>query len=137
MNRAAPSFAGIVVSVSSIMAPATAQTCTPQWWNANQGLVPQFSTALVPHVFAEFDQDGSGPLPRHLYTAGFFTFDDGMVLTPGIARWDGFQWTSVAQGLGAGGINIVLALAEYDRDGAGPLLPSLIAGGLFGNAGSV
>lgn len=136
MNRAVPSLGGCVISLSLIV-PASGQGCSPQWWEANSGLAPQIYDLIVPHCFTEFDQDGPGPLPRHLYTAGFFSFDDGMVLTPGIARWDGFEWSSVAQGLGAGGTNFIFGLSGYDADGPGPGLSRLVACGTFANAGNV
>lgn len=136
MNRAVPSLGGCVISLS-LAVPASGQGCSPQWWEANQGMVPQIYEILVPQIFGEFDADGPGPLPRHLYVGGFFSFDDGMMLTPGVARWDGFSWTSVGQGLGAGGINNILALGNYDPDAGGPMQPWLIAGGYFGNSGGV
>ncbi len=126
-----------VIVVSFCTSRAAGQPCTPQWWDASQALRPVIYDLVVPHVFAEFDSDGSGPLARHLYVAGFFTFDAGGLATTGIGRWDGFEWTHVGYGVGTGGLDFVFTLTSFDPDGGGAGNARLIAGGYFGSAGFV
>jgi len=96
-------------------------SCAPAW-------VPTFGPAPGAServwAFEHFD-DGSGPA---LFIAGTFN-TVGNVLSPGIARWNGSEWSSVGGGTNAG----VIALAVFD-DGTGP---ALFAGGNFTSAGGV
>lgn len=71
--------------------------------------------------------DGGGEGPS-LYAAGEFLLAGG-VLASGVARWDGFQWNPLGDGLDGA----VSALTIYD-DGAGP---ALHAGGDFLASGAV
>lgn len=80
------------------------------------------------NALATFRTSASGP--ERLAAAGAFTSVDG-VSASRIAEWDGMAWTNL--GLGADGE--VFAATEFDRDGAGPLAPVLVAGGSFGSAG--
>jgi hypothetical protein len=82
------------------------------------GIAPLISSLAV------FD-DGSGPA---LYAGGTFGGLGG-VLTNGLGRWDGQQWSAVGGGLDGS----VHALAVHD-DGTGP---ALYAGGPFTSAGGV
>jgi hypothetical protein len=116
-----------VVALTSL---ATAQTCTPAWWVAANGLAPR-QNWIVPLTFAEFDPDGPGPLSHSIYVGGFFNFNGGSGVSASIARWDGILWQGAATGLGGSGIDSVMDLVAWDPDGAGQQVPLLVAGGSF------
>ncbi len=84
------------------------------------------------YALCTWDLDGTGPLPPHLIAGGMFT-SAGPTGAKGVARWDGADWHP----LGTGIVVAVMALAPFDRDGAGPEPAHLIAGGAFQNAGGV
>lgn len=93
---------------------------------------------LVPHPSLDPVQDmvvfdeGSGPV---LFIAGVFA-NAGGVSAPGVARWDGGQFSGLAGGApinGFGEVSAVFDLAVYD-DGLGGG-PALYAGGLFADLG--
>lgn len=121
-----------VVSSCSIAAASAGQTCTPTWWVADNGLASITGT-IPPYILAsqEFDRDGPGPLPREFYIGGVFSFTGNTQASASIARWDGLMWTGVDTGLGSSGIDRVMDLAVWDRDGAGPGKPVLVAVGAF------
>lgn len=60
----------------------------------------------------------------NLVVGGSFS-DAGGAGAARVARWDGAAWSALGGGLSA----MVFALAEFDRDGAGPEPPGLVAGG--------
>jgi hypothetical protein len=88
------------------------------WWDLAGGL--HNST----QAFATFD-DGSG---LALYAAGSFVPVPGLFAVNRIARWDGFAWHPLGDGLDG----TAFALAKFD-DGA----PGLYAGGYFQSAGAL
>jgi hypothetical protein len=101
------------------------------WASLGGGATP--GTSGTVDVLVVHD-DGRGPA---LYAGGFFIFAGGRTVNR-IARWDGRQWSAMANGAGSGAAR-VLGMAVYD-DGAGPALyaggNSLSFGpGLFGNVG--
>jgi hypothetical protein len=59
-----------------------------------------------------------------LVVGGSFS-DAGGAGAARVARWDGAAWSALGGGLSA----TVFALTEFDRDGAGPEPPGLVAGG--------
>jgi hypothetical protein len=124
-----------VTSACSVVAVSAAQTCTPSWWASVNGLLPIGNQPPIGRAFAEFDRDGPGPLSREFFVAGFFTFSGNIRNSASIARWDGLVWTGVDTGLGGSGLDQVLDLAVWDRDGSGPGEPVLIAVGAFFTAG--
>ncbi len=63
---------------------APAQTCQPQWFD-KFGYADFNNTCLV---FCEYDDDGAGPNPSHLYAGGLFT-RAGATPVNYIARWNG------------------------------------------------
>jgi hypothetical protein len=77
-------------------------------------------------ALAVFDRDGDGPEHPALYAGGAFTTFGGGAMRR-VARFDGAQWTEVAGGLP--GFSNISSLSVIDRDGTGPELPWLIAGG--------
>ncbi|MCH8259568.1 MAG: hypothetical protein IIC46_05115 [Planctomycetes bacterium] len=84
---------------------------------------------------AVYDPDGPGPIRSALYCGGTFTVAGGRQASR-IARWDGSEWSEVAAGVIANlGEARVYALAEYDVDDDGPILPVLYVGGKFDFAG--
>jgi len=64
-----------------------------------------------------FDEDGIGGAPPALFAAGNF-ISAGGVITNGIARWNGLNWSTVGGGFTGG---VTYALAVYD-DGTGDAL---------------
>lgn len=67
--------------------------------------------------FEVFD-DGSGPA---LFAAGVFQTAGG-ISSPGIAKFDGTQWSSVGGGVALGQFNLGVSSLEVFDDGAGPRL---------------
>lgn len=85
-------------------------------------------------AMAVFDDDGPGPNAPALYIGGNFTTAGG-VAAEGVARWDGSTWSAVGAGLG-GGFGGPRCLHVHDPDGpAGPIPPTLYAGGFFEESG--
>lgn len=107
-----------------------------QWdgaaWNGLGSGISNGQAPSVVYAIAEFDPDGSGPLPAVLVAGGSFTSAGGQAVS-NIARWDGTQWAAMGNGLDAP----VHALLSFDPDGDGPQPPSLFAGGNFQNSGFV
>lgn len=83
-------------------------------------------------ALAVHDIDGAGPQLPQLYAGGAFSLAGGLG-TQNLARWNGTTWS----GVGGGCSGNVHSLAVIDEDGPGPLPPSLVVGGEFGNAGAL
>jgi hypothetical protein len=87
-------------------------------------------------VAANFDPDGSGPLPEVMVVGGSFT---SLRLSPSgpaigfnrVAAWNGASWSALGQGIPSSEAAGVHALGSFDPDGAGPLPRLLVAGGNF------
>jgi len=79
-----------------------------------------------------WDPDGDGPLTPQLVAGGSFLTAGGVTVNS-IARWDGSAWHAFGTGMNGD----VSSLTTWDPDGAGPLPPQLVAGGLFTTAGDV
>ncbi len=91
------------------------------------GVTPLVITTEV-QALTTWDPDADGPAAPQLVIGGQFL--GGVDAVPGtdcIARWDGSQWHA----LGSGFASTVRALGSIDPDGAGPLLPRLVAAGHF------
>ncbi|MFG0285701.1 MAG: GC-type dockerin domain-anchored protein [Phycisphaerales bacterium JB039] len=104
------------------------QPCQPVWSGVDGGADWQVRALAV------FDEDGAGPTPPGLYAAGGFSTMAGL-LSPSIARWDGWAVSGVA-GLtssvyGSGGANSALALPAPE----GNVPAGLYVGGDFEQAG--
>lgn len=99
-----------------------------QWFPLSLGVSGGFGYVSA---MAVFDDDGVGPRLPALYVGGSFTFA-GVTPAPGIARWDGFSWSTVGVGING----IVFALCVFDDDGPGPHPEALYAAGMFGLAGT-
>jgi hypothetical protein len=117
----AQAFPGSSLQASLDPVDLSAGGCSPDWIGSF-GPAPGVNGQLQDML--EHD-DGSGPA---LYVAGFFT-TAGSVPARSVARWDGFEWTALADGLEGG----VYALEVYD-DGLGGG-PALYAGGTFTDSG--
>jgi hypothetical protein len=96
-------------------------------WDGSTWLTPGLGFDGSVLSFLVFD-DGGGPA---LYAGGDFTASGGAPM-PGMAKWNGSQWSSLAAGITGGG-QAVHALAAFD--GVTGMGPSLCAGGSFTLAG--
>jgi hypothetical protein len=94
-------------------------------WNGASWLPVGPGLGGAPHCFAEFD-DGTGGGPALYAGGGFVTA--GFLLVSNIAKWDGREWSALANGTH----DAVFALAVFD-DGSGDG-PALYAGGRFTQA---
>ena len=83
-------------------------------------------------ALAVFDDDEDGPHPPALYAAGEFTTAGGASAMR-IAKWDGANWSPLADGLSSS----VHALGVYDDDADGPHPAALYAGGAFRASGTL
>ncbi|MFO0858837.1 MAG: immunoglobulin domain-containing protein [Phycisphaerales bacterium] len=83
-------------------------------------------------AIASYDPDGAGPSNPQLVVGGGFLNAGGQTANY-IASWDGTQWQSLANGANGN----VLALANLDPDGGGPLNSVLVAGGLMTQMGDL
>jgi hypothetical protein len=70
-----------------------------------------------------------------LYVGGTFTNAAGVGANY-LARWNGSSWSTVQSG-GSGVSGPVYSLHVFDRDGTGPITPSLYVGGEFTTAGGI
>jgi hypothetical protein len=106
------------------------------WYNDAWHALPAGFTGgpAVPMCIEGADLDGPGGQPYSMYVGGQFTAVAG-VPASSIARWDGGQWHALGSGASNG--SAVQELAVYDRDGAGPAGPLLVAGGGFGSIGGI
>lgn len=109
---------------TGVMALQVAGSCEPSWLPTFG--VPAGMNAMV-RAMTVFD-DGLGDGPA-LYVGGDFGLVNNLDID-GVARWDGFKWSSVGTGTGA-----VYALTVFD-DGRGEG-PALYAGGSLTAAGGV
>ncbi|MGD9584116.1 MAG: hypothetical protein AB7V26_10700 [Lysobacterales bacterium] len=105
-------------------------------WNGSRWAAVGSSLSGPPSPFLATDatvfDDGNGPA---LYVAGDF-FGAGAATTPGLARWDGSQWSNVGQtglAFNGNGVLVVRKLMVYD-DGNGP---ALYASGNFNSADGI
>lgn len=67
------------------------------WEVVGGGLRSALHTCVALRVIHE---DGPGSARPVLFAGGYFTMA-GQVSTPGVARWDGQEWSSVGSGIGA------------------------------------
>ncbi len=103
------------------------------WHAFGTGMGAGASTPVL--ALTTWDRDGVGPANPELVAGGFFTTAGGAPANR-IARWDGSAWQPF--GTGMGGANpVVFSLTTWDPDGAGPLIPELIAAGRFLTADGV
>lgn len=82
-----------------------------------------------PIRFVQYDRDGSGPEAAKLLAFG--TFLDGFAGHYALI-WNGSAWSVPGDGLNG----IVNDAVVWDRDGAGPIVPYLVAGGKFTASGA-
>ena len=98
-----------------------------KWQPVGDGITSDNPGSTKVNALAVFD-DGSGPA---LYVGGQFT-DAGDVRTPGIARWDGVEWSGVGGGIGGNPDHqVVSTLAAFHDDSSSVL----VAGGSFHSIG--
>jgi hypothetical protein len=105
------------------------------WRPLADGFTPIPPASAVPEgALATWDPDGNGPQPARLIAGGGFSHA-GSTLVNGIAQWNGSAWLPLGTGVVNGAVSgEVRAIASWDPDGAGPVLPRLIAGGVFTSA---
>jgi hypothetical protein len=113
---------------SAVQAQCQNPTWSPEFGGAGNGL-SSTGFAIFP-----FDRDGPGGAPEELYVGGAFQNAAGVAGTRGIAKWNGFTWSSVGGGVTSTSV-IVAAFCSFDADGPGPGLPVLIAAGGFTGIG--
>jgi len=99
-------------------------------WNGSAWQTLGTGVTNYVRALATWDPDGAGPLPAQLVAGGDFTGAGGAAASR-IARWNGSVW----QPCGSGVNSTVYALATWDPDGEGALLPQLVVGGYFTQAG--
>jgi len=93
----------------------------------------RLGTGLESTVFALHPFDDGTEFGEALYVGGYFD-RIGNLLTKGVARWNGHEWSTVGDGLAKlNNFQNVSAFAVFD-DGAGP---ALYAGGSFEFSGQV
>ncbi|MFG0284940.1 MAG: GC-type dockerin domain-anchored protein [Phycisphaerales bacterium JB039] len=109
-----------------VNAPRVARWDGTFWWPLGLG-----ADGIV-RAFAAYDEDGAGPANPRLFVGGDFAKAGGLA-TPGIARWDGRNWSALAGDLAAPGAPTVRDLAVFD-DGRGT---ALFVAGYFTTAGGV
>jgi T5SS/PEP-CTERM-associated repeat protein len=97
-------------------------------WQSFPGALDQNVEALT-----AWDRDGCGPLPATL-VAGMGGGGSNLGLR-NLTQWTGSAWQTLGGGTQGGGA--VIALGTWDRDGLGPGLSDLIAGGQFLGVGDV
>ncbi|MBL8747096.1 MAG: VCBS repeat-containing protein [Phycisphaerae bacterium] len=98
------------------------------WHGMHLGLNGTVYDAVV------FDPDGAGAdYQPALYVAGSFSTAGGLD-APGVALWNGIEWQPLYQGSPQGP---VYDLQLWDKDGPGGNNPTLVATGLFNDAGGV
>lgn len=83
------SAAALFGAVMAVAAGGASAQCTPQWLSDPMS-VPGLDAA--PRAITEWDPDGPGPEQSRLVVAGSFSVAGG-VNVPGIALWDGIQWS--------------------------------------------
>ncbi len=79
-----------------------------------------------------WDPDGPGPLLPEVIAGGSFNWAGGNTINR-LARWNGSVWQGFATEIPSG---TVYALAQWDPDGSGPLLPGPLAVGSIVTAGT-
>lgn len=80
-----------------------------------------------------YDRDGSGPLPEVVIAIGLMDVPTpGGTARTGVAYLDGGTWRMLGDGLN----NVVNDAVVWDRDGDGPIVPYLVAGGAFTASGA-
>lgn len=124
---AAPNLfaAGSFDSADNLFADHIARWDGAHWLPVGFGINGYNVAALALH-----DEDGDGASPHALYAGGGFDAAGGQV-TPGVARYDGTNWSDV----GGGVEGFVETLTTFDSDGPGGAAPWLVAGGAFISAG--
>ncbi len=128
-DGAGPAFARLVAGGNFTTAGGAAANRIAQWTgNAWQALGSGLNGAVS--ALTVWDPDGAGPMAPEVVAGGLFTTAGG-VAASNIARWNGASWQPFGTGLN----NRVFALTTWDPDGAGPLSPELVAGGVFTMAG--
>jgi hypothetical protein len=119
--------AGLGAAGLLMLAGAARGQCVQQW--AGDIGIPAGIPGQI-YAMTTWDPDGPGPLAEQLVVAGSFGTAGGVPCNK-LARWDGVAWRPFGNGLGTNTAVAVYALTKWDPDGAGPILPHLIAAGHF------
>ena len=118
-----------LIGVCGVLSLGSRASAQPVWASG-------FASGTIgstPACMLVWDDDGAGPHTPWLVMGGSFTTAGGATVNR-IARWSGDNWYPFGTGMSSGS---VLALCEFDDDGAGPNAPKLYAAGTFTNAGGV
>jgi hypothetical protein len=119
--------AGEFTQAGGMPADALARWDGQAWHTIGAGAGVTFLSARAVAVF-----DADGPGAPALYVGGTFSVGGGSPME-GLAAWNGTSWSQPSP-LPWSSTTRVRALAVYDEDDGGPLLPVLIAG-VSGDAG--
>ncbi len=111
--------AGVFTTAGGTAAKAIARWDGATWQPMGAGLDSEVL------ALCNWDPDGDGPQIPQLIAGGSFS---GTGIPSKIARWTGTTWQPVGPSLGLGSVQ---TLTSWDPDGAGPMLPRLVAGGLL------
>lgn len=126
--------AGDFTSIGGVSAHWIGRWDGTSWSALGSGLSGGTNSFPTVRALAVFDEDGAGPNPPALFAAGDF-FTAGGVSARLIARWDGTNWSAVANGSASSSGATIRALVVHDADGTGPGSPKLYAGGSFTSLG--
>ncbi|MFN0135865.1 MAG: hypothetical protein ACKVS9_07075 [Phycisphaerae bacterium] len=112
----------VLIALGTLARPVTAQTCL----EFDTRIGDPTGLSWIGYCMTKWDPDGPGPRPTCLVVGGGFT-SAGAVNTPGVACWDGQEWSALSSSL----YGVVYSMASWDPDGEGPEPSQLIAGGEF------
>src|SRR5262245_21184619 len=110
----------LALCLGTLLNPSSATAQCAMDWQPGYHLSGLQEQTTSGQVFAamEWDLDGNGPDPTTLILGGLFKVAGNTALS-NIAKWDGKNWSSLGQGLGAS----VYALTNFAGD--------IVAGGVF------
>lgn len=112
---------GVFSAIGSLRVNGVAAWDGTSWRALAQGVDGDGSALTV------WDRDGDGAEPPRLVVGGGFVSASGVAANH-VAMWNGTGWESMGLGVNGQVNNLIV----WDSDGAGPLLPSPVACGLFG-----
>jgi hypothetical protein len=123
----APESPLTLVSVGFFKQSVTSETAYAQYWGGTSWLPSPAALGDTAYCLCEYDPDGAGPGLPSVYAGGRIHMSPTGV-TGSVVRWTGETWVALPELTGGA----TYALHAFDPDGAGPSLPVLVAGGVFG-----
>ncbi len=127
-----PEPSSLVASGYGILPPGGPSTRVAKWNGSDWVPVGGHFNNWV-EILTTIDFDGDGPNPPTLVAGGNFSHAGG-VLVNKVTQWDGVGWQPIGEGIPSGWTS---TLFGWDRDGDGPGVPLLVAGGVFEASGGV